>query len=83
MSCPGRVGVSRVGSAHTRACLSLVDVGQSPLLSSLRSGSDQDPGHRHQVGDTTTEADVTHLGVHISLELPPAFPLLLKWIPGL
>lgn len=83
MPCPGRVGGSRVVSAHTRACLSLRDVGQSPLLSSLRSESHQDPRHRYQAGDTTTETDVTQLGVYISLELPPVFPLLLKCIPGL
>lgn len=63
--------MSRVVSAHTRTCLSLVDVGQSPLLSSLRSGLDQDLRHRHQAGPTT-EADMTQMGIYISLELPTA-----------
>lgn len=43
------------------------------LLSSLRPGFDQD--HR-QLAGPTAEADVTQMGVYISLELPTAFPFL-------
>lgn len=73
VQCPaqGGLGVSRVVSAHTRTSLSLIDVGQSPLLSSPRSGFDQDPRHRHQAGPIT-ETDVTQMGVYMSLELPTA-----------